>query len=76
MIAENDLLYPIMELVVLEYLLHGTFAHMHDVAENAVISEKRLDRRNEAMQAFYNISKPTVVDRNKKYRKLWDAVNA
>jgi hypothetical protein len=75
-VAENETLFPIMETIVLEYLLVGVFAHMRDVADNAVRDAQRLDRRNETMQDCYNLSKPTVVDRNKRYRRLWDAVNA
>ena len=75
-IADNDLLFPIMELIILEYLLYGTFTHMSDVANNTVKDEKRLDQRNETMQVCYSISKPTVVIRNKLYRQLWNAVNA
>jgi hypothetical protein len=75
-IAENDTLFPLMEFAVLEYLLEGQFESMRDVVENAVKDAKRLERRNETMQICYRLSKPTVVGRNKLYRRLFDAVSA
>jgi hypothetical protein len=75
-VAENDTLFPIMELVVLEYLLEGQFASMRDVVKNTVKDEKRLVQRNETMQICYSLSKTTVVTKNKQYRKLFDAVTA
>jgi hypothetical protein len=75
-IAKNDILFPIMELVVLEYLLEGSFTHMRDVVENAVKDPAQLLRRNETMQACYGLSKPTVVNRNKRYKQLFSSLSA
>ena len=74
-VSENATLFPIMEIVILEYLLHGTFKSMKDVVNNDVRDEKRLEQRNETMQICYSLSKPTVVERNKRYRQLFDAVS-
>ncbi len=74
-VSENALLFPIMEMAVLEYLLTGSFAHIRDVVEGVVKNEQCLDRRNETIQVCYHITKPTVVGRNKLYRQLWEAVN-
>jgi hypothetical protein len=75
-IANDDTLFPIMEIVLLEYLLDGTFESMRDVVRGAVRDIKRLERRNEAIQVCYDLSKPTVVIKNKLYRQLFDAVHA
>jgi hypothetical protein len=74
-IASNDTLFPIMEIVILEYLLDGAFESMRDVVRGAARDTKRLERRNEAMQVCYGLSKPTVVTKNKLYRQLFDAVH-
>ena len=73
-VSENSVLFPIMEIVVLEYLLYGTFRSMNDVVNNAVRDEALLRLRNETIQVCYGLSKPTVVARNKLYRQLFDAV--
>jgi hypothetical protein len=75
-IAENDTLFPIMEFVILEYLLEGHFDSMHDVVKNAVKDTKRLEQRNETMQRCYDLSKPTVVSRNKLYDEMMVSVGA
>jgi hypothetical protein len=75
-IAEDATLFPIMEFVVLEYLLDGSFGSMRDVVKNAVKDDKHLVQRNSTMQICYSLSKPTVVTKNKQYRKLFDAVTA
>ncbi|MDR2132073.1 MAG: hypothetical protein LBP30_01870 [Clostridiales Family XIII bacterium] len=72
--SENDALFPIMEIVVLEYLMTGTFGHMRDIARNPVKDGDLLNKRNDAMCVCYDLSKPTVVNRNKKYRELFDAI--
>lgn len=74
-IAENETLFPIMESVVLKYLLEGEiFSHMRDVVAAPVKDDKLLEQRNETMQVCYNLSKPTVVKKNKSYRELWNSV--
>ena len=72
-ISNNDSIFPIMELVVLEYLLEGAFDSMYDVVYNAVRDEKRLRQRNKTMQVCYNLSKPTVSKKFEKYIKLFEA---
>ena len=74
-ISENDVLFPIMEVVILEYLLDGAFVSMKNVVKNSIKDEKRMEQRNETIRNCYSISKPTVVNRNKLYRQLFDAVN-
>jgi hypothetical protein len=71
---QNNLLFPIMEIVVLEYLMEGSFTHMCDVAQNKLRDVKSLNKRNETMCACYGLSKPTVVKRNKAYMELLKAV--
>jgi hypothetical protein len=71
---QNNLLFPIMEIVVLEYLMEGSFAHMRDVSQNKLRDVKSLNKRNETMCACYGLSKPTVVKRNKAYMELLNAV--
>lgn len=72
--AENDLLFPIMEYIVLEYLLEGQFSSMYDIVANAVKDPKRLKQRSEAIQKCYGLAGPTVVARNKLYRQLFNSV--
>jgi hypothetical protein len=73
-ISENNVLFPIMEFVVLDYLLEGKFKSMRDVVKNKVKDTERLKQRVDTMGACYGLSKPTVVGRNKLYRQMFDAV--
>ncbi|MCL2147275.1 MAG: hypothetical protein FWH52_05665 [Synergistaceae bacterium] len=76
-IRENDELFPLMEEVVLNYLLvfHGAFTNMRNVVYNDIKDENLLKRRIETMQKCYTLSKPTVVGRNQRYRVLFSAVS-
>ena len=75
LVKENDTLFPIMEIIVLEYMLYGSFRTMLDIAENELRDSKLLNQRNETMQACYKLSKPTVVGRNKLYMQFWTAAH-
>ena len=69
-VEQSEILFSVMEMVVLEYLLEGTFNSMRDVFMNKVRDEKNLNRRNETMQICYTLSKPTVVERSSRYKKF------
>lgn len=71
---KNDLLFPVMELVMLEYLKVGTFLSMHDVIMNELDNEDKLKRRNDAMCVCYDLTKPTVVKKNKLYLEQLSAI--
>jgi hypothetical protein len=66
-VAENDKLFAIMEIALLEYLMYGSFSNMRDVAENTLKNLDSLKKRNETIQKCYGVSKPTVCARNSAY---------
>ena len=75
----NGTLFPVMEIIMLEYIMYGTFFHMRDVVENELKDTQVLgtsDRRGKRGKQYevicecYNVSKPTVVERHKQYEKL------
>jgi hypothetical protein len=70
-VAKNDLLFPIMELVLLEFLMHGAFTHISDVIANELKDERYLNQRNEVIQKCYHVSKPTVCSHNAKYYEVF-----
>jgi hypothetical protein len=70
-IAENELLFPIMETVLLEFLMHGTFTHMRDIVANELKDKKYLGQRNEVIQKCYRVSKPTVCAHNARYYEVF-----
>jgi hypothetical protein len=70
----NDKIFPLMEILLLKYLLEDTevgFTHMRDVADAALRDVKLLDKRNEVICRCYNVSKPTVCKRNDAYFKTF-----
>lgn len=69
----NNTIFPIIkpEMVLLEYLMHGTFSHMRDVAGNEMKDVKLLNKRIEVIQKCYHVSKPTVCERNAKYYDIF-----
>ena len=71
---ENALLFFIMELVVLKYLMQGRFAHMCNIAENALKDEKLFKRRGAAIEICYCLTHPTVVTKGKAYKTLFKSV--
>ena len=70
-VSVNCALFPVMEAILLEYLMEGAFGHMRDVVVNMVRDVKLLDKRNEVIQKCYKVSKPTVCDRNAKYFEIF-----
>jgi hypothetical protein len=66
-VKANAVLFCLMEIVLLEYLMVGAFSHMRDVVNNTIRNIGMLDKRNEAIQKCYSVSKPTVCERNQAY---------
>ena len=76
-VSVNDKIFPIMEVILLKFLMYGEFTEMRDVVDNIIKDVKMLDKRNETIQKCYNVSKPTVCVRNSSYFELLkQAVNA
>ncbi|MDR0999887.1 MAG: hypothetical protein LBL96_03660 [Clostridiales bacterium] len=70
-IEVNDDIFPIMEAILLEYMMFGSFAHIRDVIVNKLKDTKSLSRRNEVIRECYGISKPTVCSRNAAYFEVF-----
>lgn len=65
--SENELLFPVMENVVLCYLMDGEFSDMSDVSRNSVKDAILLNQRSRTIELCYSISAPTAAKRNKMY---------
>ena len=51
--------------------MYGIFRHIRDVVNNALRDESFLNKRNEAIVKCYNVSKPTVCERNAAHYKIF-----
>ncbi|PKM59981.1 MAG: hypothetical protein CVU99_10605 [Firmicutes bacterium HGW-Firmicutes-4] len=73
-IKKDDLLFPVMELVMLRYLKDGEFESMLDVIENELQSEEILNNRGGAMENCYKLTENRVKYLNKQYKNLENAL--
>ena len=56
----NDNLFPLMQILLLQYLMDGTFRQMLDICENTLKPTILLSQRRETIASCYKVSLPTV----------------
>ena len=73
-ISENDAIFPVMEIILLKYIMDGCFHHMRDVVSNELKNSGVFKNYKRTMEGCYGDSGPTSVDRHKAYQRLKKSV--
>jgi len=67
----NDGLFPVMEKILLEFLMFGNFNHLRDIAANELKNDNYLANYKTTIYRCYGEpSEPTIVKRHKLYQEL------
>ena len=67
----NDYIFPVLEIVLLEFLMFGTFSHVKDIKTNELKNDDYLVNYKKTLYACYGEpSEATIVKRCKAYNEL------